>query len=106
MRIFDYACAYALLLIGMLGILSVEVWHPPRAVLDTPVLWILVSMFNLLRLRNGYSVASLKVFCIGANLAALAMEVVRFKMFGPFSLLAEGPIIGELIFSLVPKRKP
>jgi hypothetical protein len=67
-------------------------------VLDAPILRILVSMFNLLRLRNGYSVGGLKVFCIGANLAALAIEAVGFKMFGPFTLIEGLPILASPSF--------
>ena len=100
MKYLDYACAYSLFLIGVLGIFSTEIRHPSSAVLDTPILWILVSMFNLLRLRNGYSVSGLKVFCVGANLAGLAIEVVRFKMFGPFALVQGIPILGVTIFSI------
>jgi hypothetical protein len=106
MKHLDYACAYLLLVIGILGILSTEIWHPPSAVLDTPILWILVSMFNLMRLRNGYGVAGLKVFCIGANLAGLVIEVVRFKMLGPFALIQGIPILGATIFSIAQKREP
>jgi hypothetical protein len=100
MKYLDYACAYLLFVTGILGILTTEIRHPQGVVLDTPILWILISMFNLLRLRNGYSVAGLKVFCIGANLAGLAMEIVRFKMFGPFALLQGIPILGCIIFSM------
>jgi hypothetical protein len=100
MKYLDYACAYLLFLIGVLGIFSTEIRHPNGAVLDTPILCILVSMFNLLRLRNGYSVSGLKVFCVGANLAGLAIEVVRFKMFGPFALVQGIPILGVTIFSI------
>ena len=103
MKYLDYACAYLLFLTGVLGILSTEIRHPSGAVLDTPVLWILVSMFNLLRLRNGYSVSGLKVFCVGANLAGLVLEVVRFKMFGPSALIPGIPILGAPIFSIAPK---
>jgi hypothetical protein len=105
MKYLGYACTYLLFLVGILGILSTEIWHPRGAVLDTPILWILVSMFNLLRLRNGYRVAGLKVFCVGANLAGLAIEVVRFKMFGPFALIQGVPILGATIFSMTQKRE-
>jgi hypothetical protein len=95
---------YSLLFItGILGILSTEIWHPKGAVLDTPILWILISMFNLLRLRNGYGVAGLKVFCIGANLAGLVMEVVRLKMFGPLGLIQGIPLLALTIFSIMQK---
>jgi len=103
MKYLDYTFAYSLFLIGILQILSTEIWHPPGAVLDTPILWIFISMFNLLRLRNGYNVVGLKVFCIGANLAGLAIEVVRFKMFGPQALIQGIPIVGALIFSMLQK---
>src|ERR1700676_376173 len=100
MKYLDYACPYLLFLIGVIGILSTELRHPAGAVLDTPILWILVSMFNLLRLRNGYSVSGLKIFCIGANLAGLAVETVRFKMFGPVALIQGIPLLGVTIFSV------
>ena len=103
MKYLDYACTYLLFLTGVLGILRTEIRHPSGAVLDTPVLWILVSMFNLLRLRNGYGVSGLRVFCVGANLAGLAIEVVRFKMFGPFALIQGIPILGVTIFSIASK---
>ncbi len=61
-------------------------------------------MLNLLRLRNGYDVESLKAFCIGANLIALVAEVVRFKMFGPLMLIQAIPILGETIFSVAGKN--
>jgi hypothetical protein len=53
--------------------------------------------------RNGYGVSGLKVFCVGANLAGLAIEVARFKMFGPFALVQGIPILGVTIFSIAPK---
>src|SRR4029077_341958 len=61
----DYACAWIVLALGFLGILRIEVLHPANAVLDAPLLWILLAMLNLLRLHNGYGVRGLKVFYIG-----------------------------------------
>jgi hypothetical protein len=78
----DFACAWTVFVIGVVGMMAIEIRHPPHAVLDTPLLWIFVAMFNLLRLQNGYSVRNLKAFCIGANVAALALEAVRIRMFG------------------------
>jgi hypothetical protein len=59
-------------------------------------------MFNLLRLRNGYSVADLKAFCIGANLATLILETVRLRMFGflGFGSVLALFILAETAFSL------
>jgi hypothetical protein len=74
--------------------------------LDTALLWILVAMFNLLRLRNGYGVRGLKIFCLSANLAALVMEVLRLKIVGP-APLTHGVailILGETLFSIARKQ--
>jgi hypothetical protein len=102
LKYLDYAFAWTLFVVGMAMMVDIEIWHPPHAVLDTPLLWIFVAMFNLLRLRNGYSVPNLRVFCIGANVAALALEVVSLRMSG-FSLGGlpfEVPILVETILSL------
>jgi len=80
-------------------------WHPPSAVLDTPLLWILLAMLNLLRLGNGYHVKGLRVFCIGANISVLALEAVRFKMFGASALIAAVPILAETLFSIIRSSK-
>ena len=97
----DYACAWIVLALGFLGILRTELVHPVHAVLDTPLLWILLAMLNLLRLHNGYGVKGLKVFCIGANVAVLALEAVRVGMFGALSLIVAVPILAETLFSIV-----
>ena len=101
MKFMDHICAWALFVIAIAGILMIETRQPVGAVLDTPFLWILVAMFNLLRLRNGYRVRGLKTFCIGANLIALVTEIVRFKMFGLFNLIQVVPILAETVFSMV-----
>jgi hypothetical protein len=100
-RIADYGCAGIVLALGIVRIVITEMLHPPSAVLDTPLLWILLAMLNLLRLRNGYSVKGLRVFCIGANVSVLALEAVRFKMFGPSALIAAVPILAETLFSVI-----
>ncbi len=100
MKVLDHLLAWILLGVAIVAILMTEIRHPAGAVLDTPFLWILVAMFNLLRLRNGYDVEGLKTFCIAANLVALVTEVVRFKMFGPLVLIQAVPILGETIFSV------
>jgi hypothetical protein len=42
----------------------------------------------------------LTTFCIGANLAVVMLEAVRFKMWGPFALFGAVPIFCELVFSV------
>lgn len=58
-------------------------FHARGAVFDTGLLYIVVAMFNLLRLRNGYKVRMLKAFCLGANGSALALEILRMDMYRP-----------------------
>lgn|ERR1700739_345484 len=101
MKYADQACAWIILALGIVRIVITEMWHPPSAVLDTPLLWILLAMLNLLRLANGYHVKGLRVFCIGANVSVLALEAVRFKMFGSTALIAAGPILAETLFSII-----
>lgn len=104
MKAVDYAFAWFLFVVGIVGILMTEIRHPAGAVLDTPFLWILVAMFNLLRLRNGYDVKGLRAFCIGANLIVLVAEAVRIKMFGPMELVQTIPILVETAFSIAGKN--
>jgi hypothetical protein len=102
MKYVDYVCAWAVFVIGIAGMIAIEIRHPPHAVLDTPLLWVFVAMFNLLRLHNGYSVQGLRVFCIGANVATLVLEVIRVRMFGLGFLVTAFLILAETIFSLLP----
>ena len=100
MKYVDYFCAWLLFVAGLVGIIDIEIWHPRGAVLDTPILWIVVAMINILRLRNGYGIKNLKAFCISANLILLVVEAVRFKMSGPTSLIQGIPTVAETLFSL------
>ena len=96
----DYGCAWVVLALGVLGIVRIEAVHPANAVLDSPLLWVLLAMLNLLRLRNGYGVTGLRVFCIAANVAVLVLEAVRFRMFGTVNLVVALPILAETLFSI------
>jgi hypothetical protein len=109
----DYACAWAILFSAILFILVTEITHPRGAVLEVPILWILVAVFNFLRLRNGYAnVRGLRISCIGANLMTLAIEIVRLKLFGswvlrtwgPYSLITAIAVLAETIFSIIQKN--
>jgi hypothetical protein len=106
MKYVDYACAWTIFVLGLVTIVMTELWHPPGAVLDTPLLWIFVGMFNFLRLRNDGAVKGLRVFCIGANLSEFALELVRMKMAGPSYLIVAAPMLCETIFSMVRSKRP
>jgi hypothetical protein len=105
MKYVDQACAWFLFAYGVVTIVTIELRHPPHAVLDTPFLWIFVAMFNLMRIRNDYRVHLLKAFCVAANLVVLMAEVVRWKMFGSWALIAGVPVLCEAIFSIVQRQE-
>src|SRR5437868_63312 len=99
-RYIDYALAGIIFAIGVVGIVTTLLFHMPFRSVDAPLLWLFVAMFNLLRVLNGHSAKTLTTFCIGANLAVVMLEAVRFKMWGPFALFGALPILCELVFSV------
>jgi hypothetical protein len=120
MKYIDSALAWILLLSATALILYTEIAHPRGAVLDTPFFWLVISMINLVRVRNTHStVPGLRISSIAANLVGATAEIVRFKLFGISALHQWGPqvlltywapytvatvaILGELLFSVVQK---
>jgi len=106
MRYADYACAWIIFALGIIGIVVTEILHPAHVVLDTSLQFIFLAMLNHLRLRNGYGVKDLKVFCIGANVATLALGAVALKMFGSRTLIIVLPVFCETIFSITHGDRP
>jgi hypothetical protein len=92
--------------VGIVNIVMTELWHPPGAVLDTPLLWIFVAIFNFLRLRNDEGVKGLRIFCIGANLSEFILELVRMKMWGLAFLIVAVPLLAETVFSMTRSKRP
>lgn len=76
MKYVDEACAWLILLAGIVHIVLTDFLHF-RGSLDTALVWIFSAMLNLLRIRNGYTVQRLKIFCVVANLSVLVLEAVR-----------------------------
>lgn len=105
MKYMDYACAWTIFVVGLVGIVLTELRHPAGAVLDTPLLWIFVAMFNLLRLRNDDDVNGLRISCIGANLCQFIFEITRMKMWGLSFLIVAVPLLAETIFSIIRSRR-
>jgi len=91
-----HALAWVILLAVATHLVLTVVFHHPRAMLETGVLWVLVAMFNFLRLGNGYGVRGSTTFCIGANAAASSLNLC---MYGPLGLILIVPLLGELLFS-------
>jgi hypothetical protein len=62
MKYLDEACAWLIFLVGVTHIVLTGVLRWRGSVLDTGLLYIFLAMFNLLRIRNGYTIKLLKVF--------------------------------------------
>jgi hypothetical protein len=106
MKYVDNACAWFILAIGMIDVVLTEVTHTPGVILDTALLWILVAMFNLLRLRNGGSIKGLTIVCIAANLTESILEVYRMTWSPRPIVVVAVPILCETVFSIVRSRRP
>jgi hypothetical protein len=105
MKYLDYACAWMIFVVGFVGIAMTELRHPPGAVLDTPLLWIFVAMFNFLRLRDQAGIKGLRMVCIAANLSEFVLEMVRMKMWGLSFLIVAVPLLCETLFSIVRAKR-
>ena len=108
MKLLDRACAGALFLLAI-----VECWLVPRNytgriwIFGTGLALLFTAMLNLLRIRNGYDVRGLKMFCIGANVM-MATFVVALIASIAWARTAANPqvplvlvlVLAETIFSL------
>ena len=75
-----------------------------RGSLEAALVWIFAARLNLLRILNGYHVRGLRVFSVGGNVAVMAPEVVRWKMFsGTSSPVLIVLLAREILFSISAK---
>jgi hypothetical protein len=108
MKRLDRTCAGALFLLAM-----VECWLVPRDytgriwIFGTGLALLFTAMLNLLRLRNGYGVHGLKLYCIGANVMMLVFGIALMASLGwprtkanPQVLLVLGLLGAETTLSL------
>jgi hypothetical protein len=108
MKRLDRACAGVLFLLAI-----VECWLLPRDytgriwIFGTGLAILFTAMLNLLRLRNGYAVRGLKLYCIGANVMMLVFVIALIASIGwarteanPQVLLVLGLLGAETTFSL------
>lgn len=108
MKFLDRACAGVLFLLAI-----VECWLVPRNytgriwIFGTGLALLFTAMLNLLRLRNGYGVRGLRLFCIGANVMMSVFVIALIASIGgpktmanPQLLLLQGVLVAETIFSL------
>ena len=64
MKVLDSICVWALFGWALASIVMIEIRHPSGAVLDVPVLWLVVAILNSLRIRNDKAVRELRLFCV------------------------------------------
>lgn len=102
MKYLDWLCAWLLFCLGVYHLLHTEIFHPRGVTLDLGLIWLLLSMFNFLRIRNGYTVAGLRTYCLGANVSVLVFEILRLRMYGLDNLVQAIPVLVELLFSVRP----
>ncbi|HLW85488.1 MAG TPA: hypothetical protein VKR60_09765 [Candidatus Sulfotelmatobacter sp.] len=108
MRSLDRLCAGTLFLLAI-----VECWLVPKAytgriwILGTDLALLLAAMLNVLRIRNGYAVQGLKMFCIAGNVTMLTFFAALMASIGqvitlhnPQLLLVAGLLVIETAFSL------
>jgi hypothetical protein len=107
MKFFDRSCAGALFLLAI-----VECWLVPRDypgriwIFGTGLALLFTAMLNLLRIRNGYSVRGLRLFCLGADVIMLVFVAALIASVGwsrtlanPQVLLVLGLLAIETTFS-------
>ena len=100
MRHADRVCAGALFLLAI-----VECWLVPRDytgriwIFGTGLALLFVAMLNLLRIRNGYSVRGLRMFCIAANVVMTVFVAALMASIGEAKTLGNPQVI--VIFGLL-----
>ena len=99
MKRLDEACAWLIFLAGVSHIVFLEIYRW-RGVLDTGLLYIFVAMFNLLRIRSRETTRLILVFCLGANVAALLLEILRWSQWMRWYTVAESLHFGLALKSL------
>jgi hypothetical protein len=108
MKVLDRLCAGTLFVLAVVECLMVPKTYAGRIwILGTDLALLFTAMLNILRIRNGYVMQGLKMFCIAANVTMLVFVVVLMASIGqattlrhPQLLLVAGLLVVETAFSL------
>ena len=108
MKLLDRLCAGTLFLLAIVECLLVPKTYTGRIwILGTDLALLFAAMLNVLRIRNGYVVQGLKMFCIAGNVTMLALFAALMASIGkgttlrnPQLLLAAGLLFIETVFSM------
>jgi hypothetical protein len=108
MKILDRLCAGTLFVLAVVECLLVPKAHPGGFwILGTDLALLFAAMLNVLRIRNGYVMQGLKMFCVTANVTTLVFALTVMVTVGrvntlrnPQLLLVAGLLLVETVFSL------
>jgi len=108
MKLFDRLCAGTLFLLAIVECLRVPKTYTGRIwILGTYLALLFTAMLNGLRIRNGYTVRGLRMFCIAGNVTMLVFFAALMASIGqvitlrnPQLLLVAGLLLFETAFSL------
>jgi hypothetical protein len=108
MKLLDRLCAGTLFLLAIVECLLVPRTYTGRIwILGTDLALLFTAMLNVLRIRNGYALQGLKMFCIAGNLTMLVFVVALMASIGkvatlrnPQIVLVAGLLLVETAFSL------
>ena len=102
MKLLDRLCAGALFILAM-----VDCWLVPRNytgriwILGTALALLFTAMLNLLRIRNGYAVRGLKMYCIAANILMLTFVLALMLSIGRARTLHNAQILVVAILTSI-----
>jgi hypothetical protein len=99
-KLFDRLCAGILFVLAIVECLLVPRTYTGRIwILGSDLALLFTAMLNLLRIRNGYTVPGLKLFCIAANIAMLTFAIALMMSIGQAKTLAnpQVPLVATLL---------
>ena len=100
MNILDPLCAGTLFVLPIVDWLFVPRTYTGRIwILGTLLAVLFAAMLNVLRIRNGRGVKSLRLFCIAANLTMLMFAIALMASIGKSRTLhnPQVPLVGSLL---------
>jgi hypothetical protein len=102
MKTLDRLCAAALFILAIVDCLIVPRTYTGRIwIFGTGLAVLFTAMVNLLRIRNGYRVAGLKMFCIAANVTMLALAISLIASIGKSRTFANPVVPFEACLLLI-----
>src|SRR5882672_652344 len=94
MRIVDRLCAGTLFVLAVVECVLVPKTYAGRIwILGTDLALLFTAMLNVLRIRNGYVMQGLKMFCIAANVTMLVFVITLMASIGQATTLRNPQLV-------------